>query len=197
MLTLIQERTYAVRTISGLMLGVFLIALGSTAVAQDFPKAEVFGGYSYLRSAGNANFNGWHGQLAFNMNRWFGLAADFSGHYQTGSEEVNRVRASNHAFLFGPQVTDRVGKISGFAHALFGGTMVDKGFLLIAGGIPEDTTSFTMAFGGGIDVGVSDAIAVRVFQVDYVRMRVESPITGDAKGANNFRVSVGVVFKIQ
>jgi len=30
-----------------LMLGVFLIALGSTAVAQDFPKAEVFGGYSY------------------------------------------------------------------------------------------------------------------------------------------------------
>jgi len=65
-------------------------------------------------------------------------------------------------------------KISGFAHALFGGTMVDKGFLLIAGGIPEDTTSFTMAFGGGIDVGVSDAIAVRVFQVDYVRMRVES-----------------------
>jgi len=185
------------RTLSGLMLGIALIALGGTAVAQDFPKAELFGGYSYFRSAANANYNGWHGQIAFNMNRWFGLAADFSGHYQTGSEQVFRVEASNHAFLFGPQVTDRVGRLSGFAHVLFGGARVEKGFRLSGSGIPADKTSFAMAFGGGIDAGVNDHISVRIFQADYMRMRVDSPSTGDARGINNFRLSVGVVFKIR
>ena len=81
----------------------------ATAFAQDTPRAEVFGGYSYLHidtqgvtgstldalcnntfgtgtcPAGTFQvhnaFNGWNGSVQANVNRWLGVAADFSGHY--------------------------------------------------------------------------------------------------------------------
>lgn len=79
------------------------------ASAQDFPKAEVFGGYSYLHidtngasssslnqlcntvTVGNcpfvfqlhSGFNGWNAAGQFNFNSWLGLVADVGGHYGT------------------------------------------------------------------------------------------------------------------
>src|SRR5213596_2891209 len=66
---------------------VFLCLLPLAAMAQDTPKAEVFGGYSYLRvnelsGLGiGLNLNGWNGSVTGNVNDWFGVKADFSGQY--------------------------------------------------------------------------------------------------------------------
>jgi len=89
-----------------------LLLLASPAVAQqEYPRAELFGGYSYLHidtqgvtgstldalcnnafGAGtcppgsfqvHTNFSGWNGAAQANLNRWAGLVADFSGHYGT------------------------------------------------------------------------------------------------------------------
>src|SRR2546426_5375162 len=63
------------------------LALGIAAHAQEFPKAEVFGGYSYGNfgptafGAGRTNVNGWNASLGVNVNHWFGLVSDFGGHY--------------------------------------------------------------------------------------------------------------------
>jgi hypothetical protein len=57
-----------------------LLTLTSAAVAQDVPKAEVFGGYSYASAdvllGQRANLNGWNASAAVNLNRWFGLVTD-------------------------------------------------------------------------------------------------------------------------
>jgi hypothetical protein len=79
------------------------------ASAQDYPKAEIFGGYSYLHldtngasssslneicntvAVGNCpftfqihpGFSGWSAAGQFNFNPWLGAVADFSGHYGT------------------------------------------------------------------------------------------------------------------
>jgi len=79
------------------------------ASAQDYPKAEIFGGYSYLHidtngasssslnqlcntvTVGNCpfifqlhrGFNGWNAAGQFNLSSWFGITADISGHYGT------------------------------------------------------------------------------------------------------------------
>jgi len=186
------------RTKVSLMLAIALVLLGGTALAQDqAPKAELFGGFSYLRTAGNSNINGWNAQAAFNMNKWFGVAADFSGHYQTRSEDFSRSSANLMNFMFGPQLSDRAGKITGFAHALFGGARAGKGLLLGKGVLGSTATNFAMAFGGGIDANVNDIIAVRLFQADYLNIRAKNPVTQNSEGRSNFRLSIGVVFKIK
>jgi opacity protein-like surface antigen len=89
-----------------------LLLLTSAAFAQtEYPRAEVFAGYSYLHidtqgipgssldavcnsffvagscPAGtfqvHSGFNGWNAAAQVNANRWWGLKADLSGHYGT------------------------------------------------------------------------------------------------------------------
>ena len=75
--------------------GVFLAPSVLSAQSKDFPKVEVFGGYSWYHPGGGVSslsssdipdFNkGWGGQFTYNLNRWAGLALDASGHYQDGA----------------------------------------------------------------------------------------------------------------
>jgi hypothetical protein len=44
---------------------------------------------------------------------------------------------------------------------------------------------------------VNNIIAVRLFQADYESIRVPGAVTGNRGDRNNFRLSMGVVFKIK
>jgi hypothetical protein len=53
-----------------------------SAMAQDRPKVEVFGGYSYFRAnPEHFNLNGWNALVTGNFNRWLGITADAAAHY--------------------------------------------------------------------------------------------------------------------
>jgi hypothetical protein len=181
-----------------LMLAIALLVLGGTALAQDkAPKIEVFGGLSALRTAGSSNVLGWNAQAAFNVKKWIGIVADFANHYQTTSNDLIRPSASITSFMFGPQLSDRAGRITGFVHVLLGASRVSDGFNLGKGGVDGTAAHFSMAFGGGIDANVNNIIAVRLFQADYESIRVPNPVTGNQEARNNFRLSLGLVFKIK
>jgi opacity protein-like surface antigen len=170
--------------------------------AEDVPKVEVFGGYSHfilknptdIRIAGrdlaDVHLNGWNGSAAFNLNRWLGVAADFSGHYGSPSVlgfTVPFTNANQHSFLFGPRVTYRSGdRFTPFGHALFGGAAGK----LDAFGFGISETTFAMAFGGGLDVRLTDRIAVRAAQIDYLQTR----FGGDRQ--NSYRLGAGIVFRL-
>ena len=67
------------------LIGLLSILGTLPAMSQDTPRVEVFGGYSLLHD-GNAspkNFQGWDASSTTYLNHWFGLTADFSGHYST------------------------------------------------------------------------------------------------------------------
>jgi hypothetical protein len=180
-----------------LMLVIGLLLLGGTALAQDdAPKFELFGGFSYMRTAGHSNVNGWNAQAAYNAKKWIGVAADIGSLYQTMSNDLTRPSAGFTSFMVGPQLYDRVGRVTGFAHALFGGTRVGKGFNL-GKSQTADTTGFSMAFGGGVDANVTEIIAIRLFSADYLMVRANNPATSDMEARNNFRFSMGIVFKIK
>jgi opacity protein-like surface antigen len=129
-----------------LLVGVCL-ALGVAVRAQEFPKAEVFGGYSYgnfgptVSGAGRNNVNGWNASLGVNLNRWFGRVSDFSGHYGSFTASIPfppipctptacAITTSEtdkyHSFLFGPQFSLRAKKAIPFVHALFGGSRLNQ-----------------------------------------------------------------------
>jgi opacity protein-like surface antigen len=192
------------------------------AKAQDFPKAEVFGGYSFgnfgpvVSGASRTNVNGWNGSLGVNLNRWFGVVSDFSGHYgdfnstlflpvlvppcvPPGCSIQTAGNAKYHNFLFGPQFSFRAKKVTPFAHVLFGGTRTSlSGVTNIILPLPPpppipptfqfstSTTNFAFAGGGGIDYKFADRIAWRL-QMDYLQSGVQS------RTLNNIRLSTGVV----
>lgn len=192
---------------------VAIILLPLALAAQDAPKAEIFGGYSYLRNSSNS-FNGWEGQVTANFGRYLGVTGDFSGHYRTFAtlSAIPGVSASApqrlYNFLFGPTVTARFDKHAIFGHALFGaahsslGAGVTIPFLgTVSTGI-NGATAFAMAFGGGVDLGLTRTFAIRPAQIDYLYTRfnsvnaVSTGLSNSASGhQNSFRYSAGVVIR--
>jgi opacity protein-like surface antigen len=195
----------------------FSMFLNITARAQDFPKAEMFGGYSYgnfgpvISGAGRTNLNGWNASLGVNMNRWFGLVSDFSGHYGSSNGFIPfppipctptacgfsfSENDKYHSFLFGPQFSLRTKKLTPFVHALFGGTRLNRsGTETLAPPPPGTTTTsnfsastMTFAFGGGggADYKFSDKFAWRI-QADYLGTGTQT------RTLNNIRISTGLV----
>src|SRR5271157_3397222 len=104
-----------------LLCGAVLLFAGM-ASAQENPKVEVFGGYSYLRvnpgfGAPGLNFNGGSGSLSYNPNSWLGLVGDFGGyHWSQSGGDANVV-----TYLFGPKIALRHGPVTPFVQTLFGG----------------------------------------------------------------------------
>ena len=175
-------------------------------------RATVFGGYSYLRNGSNG-FNGWEGQGTFNFNRYLGVTADVSGSILSPfSFSTSGFSASTYQhvtnYLFGPTVTAGFGRSAVFAHALFGAAHSSLGAgvnIPIIGGISTGLTSanaFAMAFGGGIDIGMTRHFAIRAVQVDYIRTQFNSidALTSGLSSSlgnrqNSFRYSSGIVFR--
>jgi hypothetical protein len=151
----------------------FIVMLTVAAAAQIPTKGNIFFGYSYNRADFNgarANFNGWDGSLEGNVAPWVGIVADVSGHY--GSND------SIHSVVFGPRVSVSVGKITPFAHALFG-------FSRFSSSAASDI-SFADAIGGGVDYRLFHVLGWR-FQLDALQTRFFSRTQDD------FRFSTGVV----
>ena len=179
-----------------IIVGACLLLFVTAAVAAD-SRAEVFGGYQYTRldegsggsgvsgglggTSEHVNANGWNGALTANFTQHLGVTADFSGSYATFAG----INLKNYTYTFGPVISGRKdATFVPFAHALFGGFRA-SGEL---GGASASINGFAMMVGGGVDARISDKLAVRVGQFDWVSLRA----SGDTEN-KNFRYSAGVV----
>ena len=161
-----------------------LLILGTAwpAAAQDTPRVQVFGGYSYTRFdspsfgfSSPSGLNGYNFSPAFNLIHGFGVAAEVSGQY--GSNLNLRDIAAGPQFLY-PR-----GKALFFAHALIGSARS-----LVRVGNNEEDTARAVALGGGMDFDITSRFAVRVFQLDYLHTSLFS------QTQNNLRFSTGLVY---
>lgn len=172
----------------------FILTAALWLAAAEAPKYEFFGGYSYQRIEGDNFPAGWNASFAGYFTDTIGIVADFSGHYKswdvTDGGETSNLDIRSHYFLAGPQfafhqdrpVTPFVRAMAGFSYV----SMKMEGPVNVS----DSSTDFAFGLGGGIDVDVSDAVAVRVIQADYIRL------TGDGHaGGNVLRLSFGLVFK--
>jgi hypothetical protein len=175
---------------------VFLFSQGLTAQAQapDYPTVEIFGGYALSHQEGGANLNGWHGQAAFNLSESLGLVADVSGHYMGDEDFVNGIAGLSDvriiSYSVGPRAYNRAFEpASLFVHALFGQSRL-VGQADIGGGAVERRLfrPFTLALGGGVDYELTDGVSLRLVEIDYRLLRIES------SNSNGIRVSTGVTF---
>jgi hypothetical protein len=158
------------------MLQKLLLVFGLCAIsARAQEKAEIFGGFSYMRFLGS-NLNGWEVSGQYKFLDWLGGVADFDGHY--GS--IRGIGTSTYTYLFGPQIS-LPSRVSPFGHLLLGGAHNSTGGV--------GNSSFSMALVGGVDAELTHGIHWRLVQMDYL-------LTQFGGGSqNNFRFSTGILLK--
>jgi outer membrane protein OmpA-like peptidoglycan-associated protein len=175
------------RLLSALLTSAVVLCAPSmlSAQNQDFPKAEVFGGYSWYHPGASvagsdiSDFNeGWGAQFTYNLNHWAGLALDAGGHYQDGGKV--------HTVTAGPQFRLRRGHFTPFAEVLLG-------FARISPNDAPDANSFALIAGGGLDYKVTSRFSIRPIQADYVYTTYPVPEAGSITG-NGVRLQAGIVF---
>ena len=183
------------------VLAALLFLLTSLGLAQvPVPtKGNVFFGYSYMSAdlafGNRSGLKGWTGSLEGHVLPWVGMVTDVSGYYgatnlrlpitcPVGVPDCNLIRAnaSVYNFLFGPRVAVRFGRLTPFAHALFGGAHVSE----TRSGFSD--TSFALAMGGGVDYKLVPAVAWRL-QGEYLRTRFFNT------NQDNLRFSTGIVLR--
>lgn len=172
-----------------------LLILSAPCLAQSsHPKAELFGGFSYVRidadESENRNLYGWNGAVSVNVDKTYGFTVDASGHYQDNVFQRSRV----YSILAGPRFTARNENTTTFAHILFGGTHHYHRFETLASRFTTEGNAFVVAVGGGIDVNVTPHFGVRVIQAEYALTKFNHGASGKAI-QHNARVGVGVVFR--
>jgi opacity protein-like surface antigen len=153
--------------------------LSIPAFAQDeAPAFEIFGGYTLAHSSDwDQTGNGFAAALTGNVNKTFGVTGEFGFYDFDGGK--------GYTYMAGPQIGYRAGAVRPFGEALFGGTTL-KG-----DGDASSESHFSMSFGGGLDLALSDKISIRPAKLDLLTIR--PPEGGD--WANFLRYSAGVVFK--
>ena len=204
------------------------------AQSSDYKKVEGYVGFSnqQVDSGVNTNnsgvfsnglfnkrlsFNGFEVAGVYNVSRFVGLKADFSGAYRkedfaftsgtgTAATTLNlRTNNSLYNVLGGVQIKDNssTSRVKPFAHALVGvgHTRTKIGSLTCSSATPSNCagavgtgssfndTGLAGAFGGGLDIKLSDHVDLRAIQADY------NPIRTNGSTDNNFRLGIGLVFK--
>ena len=186
-----------------------LIALSPQAFAQEAPPVEVFAGYSYFRPDGGGSLHGWNASVAVSLSRNLAVVGDFSGHYGSQSLRADifddddfpgdiSIRADSdakvHTILSGLRYSHRRNeRLTPFAHALFGASHLDADATVQFGGARLDSAfsdlGFAMAFGGGLDVKLSESVGLRLIQADYLVSKF------GRNSQSNVRLSFGITLR--
>jgi opacity protein-like surface antigen len=198
-----------------------LMAMSLTASAQDHPKFQVFGGYSYFRAGGEtvdlaptgtpgtgtqkaANLNGFNFSVAANPHSKIGFVADIGGYYGNTDFQISSpvisgsatLDTSYYTFLFGPQISVRgkENKNTFFARPMVGlirGKVSGSGLGVTSS---ETQSAFAAGFGAGYDRKLSKNVSLRLFQFDYILSRFDQGGGLGKSTQSNLRISVGFVF---
>ena len=182
-----------------------IVLISGLAAAQDFPRYEVSGGYSYGGSVQDFSLvnrlspKGWNGTFAANMKRWMGVEVDAGGQYLSESIMLGgipyTVNNGFYSFLAGPRLAFRRDRVTPFVHGLVGihrsldyaqATFPTPGAVMV-----PYQNAFGTAAGGGVDIAITRRVALRT-QADYLITRVGSGPTVGYE--NRFRALAGIVF---
>jgi opacity protein-like surface antigen len=92
--------------------------------------------------------------------------------------------------MVGPRFAYRGRGFTIFTHYLAGGARSASGLTVVGVDITESRTDFAMAFGGGVDAGISARWAVRA-QADYALIRADGTTEKEP------RFSAGFVYRFR
>ncbi len=202
---------------------IFLLALVMTttaiaAQAQDVPKYEFGVTYNLMVAdidvLDNEATHGYGLSFQTNLNRWFGLAAEWGAtHGASGPFTIQEngrlvavpeVDTRFQTFLGGPRVSWRKNRFTVFGHYFVGqgnSKVEDE-----ANDFHTGNGEFAMLVGGGLDIFIGKKVAVRAAQFDYLPIHTDINARLDGRNGvgtlgdsgswqNNSRFQTGIVFR--
>lgn len=159
--------------------------------AQEFPKAEIFGGYSYTRAgvspSTTVNANGYGASATGNISRLLGITVE-------GSQQFGKSGSTDYEFRsfgVGPRFTYRkTERFTPFVQFLVGDARFGSHQNPDVSGLRYHENTLALAFGGGVDVKVHSVMAIRLIQADYYS-------TGFSRNRHgNLRIGFGIVLRL-
>lgn len=180
-----------------------LLTSGMMASAQETstPVVETGLSYSYMRvnpggTLGSYNANGGYGYAEYNFSKVFGLVGELGANHVG---DANGVQLSNTSFeyLFGPRFNWRHSRFTPYVQALVGGERFSNGFNPGSADprLFASQNNFAAALGGGLDIAVTNHIAVKPIQVEWLTTQFNNSAANLKYVQNNLRYSAGVVFR--
>ncbi len=161
------------------------VGLAAVSSAQEYPKWEVFTGYSHEIadvSRSTVNMDGFHFSAAQNVNHWFGGLLDVAVHFA----RENGQTVDSESVAFGPRFAYRKSKaLTPSGHVALGIVHGSQGYL----GNSTSGTHFAVVAGGALDYHWKPSVAFRVIQGDYVRTYFQS------LPRNNVQLATGLVVR--
>jgi len=171
-----------------------ICVFGSFAAAQVTvqPRAEIFGGYSWLHPNGYVDWgkvpdiaHGWNASSTFYFPniRKLGIVVDGSGHYNSTESNVG-------LGLMGLQYKFRNDQFSPFVRVLVGAAKISPAGL-------DSQWRAAVGGGGGFDLNLTPLISLRLAQADYLYTTYNpSVFIAHNSTWNMVRLSAGVVFNV-
>lgn len=202
-----------------------LISATAALAQDDYKKYEFFAGYSALyldNLAGDTgspavddvlgekqNLRGFNLAAGYNFHKYVGAKFDYSLHLRednfTRPAGSGTIDTTLQNFLGGIQIKNNMNdgpRFKPFGHALFGVAVqkvdIDSPNLPALFGISDfstNETSFSMAFGGGLDIKLNDRFDLRVVQIDWNIIKRGDQETGIVLAPTPFQ-TVGQPFVI-
>jgi outer membrane immunogenic protein len=179
------------------LLAALLFCTVLTASAQ---KIDASVSYELQHSNGPAgacgcfDLQGVRADVSYRLFRGLDIAGEISGAHAsniTGSG----LDLTLLTYMAGPRYSVRMrNRLKPFVQFLIGGTYgFDSTFPNSAGG-SASSKSFALSTGGGLDYKLSQHIAVRVVQIDYLGTYLPNNASNKQ---NNLRVGAGIVFRVK
>jgi opacity protein-like surface antigen len=181
-----------------------MVTSGIAAYAQEAttPLFETGLDYTFTRVNPGGNLtsytaNGGSGFVEYNLNHVVGLVADLGGNY-IGNVNGFPIDNTTFTYLFGPRFNWRRSRLTLYVQTLVGGARFSNAYdpqsptpVL---GVSENT--FAAAIGGGVDFRLTDHLAIKPIQVDYLMTQLPSTFANVNEVQNNLRYSAGIVFRL-
>lgn len=209
------------KRLRAIQLAAALIVLTVSACAQEFPRFEVGGDYSFARFNPNAAYtnghslNGGGGEFVVNINEYLGIKMDLQGYQSTTSTfdiphnpvfpggATGKVSGDLFTYTFGPQIKVRAHGVHPFGHLLFGGAhsnLYGNAFKQICQPVAGNCSfraspagdAFAMLVGGGVDIPLGRIVSFRPAEFDYLLTHFTNQFANSNQ--NNFRYSAGLLF---
>ena len=168
------------------------------AVAQSGSRVEAGIDYNYVRTnaptggCGCFAMNGGSGWVAINFSHSLGVVGEIASQHASNISNSG-ADLTLTSYLAGPRYTwGHVRHVAPFAQLLLGGAHASGSLAPGSSGLPGSANSFAMTAGGGLDIGLTRHIALRVFEADYYLTRFENGVNDHQ---NNLRIAAGVIFR--
>jgi len=181
------------RIVAVLIALTFLTGIYAAAQPTSTPKNEIYGGYSWIHPNGNVDWgrvpdivNGFDASVThyFSQVHNLGVVADGSGHFAPSSGFHSNVGTA----LGGLQYKFHSDQLSPFVRVMAGTANLTPNFL-------NFQWKPAVAVGGGLDLNLAKAWAIRIAQFDYIWTYYrEQNLTHSTDNWNMYRLSAGVEF---